>query len=80
MIPQRISTVNDSTKRESFLAIGKARVRVPGNFHARLTRFCQRRCYSRAFDALIYAASIGLNVLEAAEEVTVIKVNDCDRE
>jgi len=49
---------------------------IPDDLHARLTRYSQAHRYSRLMDALFYAATIGLSVLEASEGVAIIKVNN----
>lgn len=77
MLSHRISHID--SKRERFIAIGKARVRVPNDLHIRLTQFCQSRRYSKTFDGLLYVASVGLSVLENAERINVIKVDRSDQ-
>ena len=66
--------LGDVFKREEFLAVGKHRVRVPADFHYALTSFCRARRYSRSFDGLLYAATVGLRLLAMISAVDEIKV------
>lgn len=79
MTPQK-AIENEPTKREAWLALSeKTRVRIPVDIHFRLTQFCQSRRYSKTFDALLYCASVGLSVLQTAENVNVISVDNRDK-
>jgi hypothetical protein len=49
--------------------------RIPADLHGRLSRFCSTHRYSKMNDALMYCASIGLSVLEAAD-VVVVKIGN----
>jgi len=65
-------------KRESWLAIGKHRVRIPSDLHFDLMQFSDARHYDRAFNALLYCASVGLKVLGHGERLHVINVDTRD--
>lgn len=74
MLPQSISDF--SHKREAFVRIGEHKVRVPSDLHSRLVQFCDERRYSKQFDGLLYAASVGLRVLQTTESIKVINVDN----
>ena len=57
----------ESAKRDCRIRIE----RIPADLHSRLSHFCTTRRYSKMNDALFYAASVGLSVLEEAEVVLV---------
>lgn len=78
MLTQKVTNIDESSKRECWLVIGSTRVRIPRDIHSQMTRFCQRRRYSKSFDGLLYAASIGFTVLEMTENVNVINVTHRD--
>lgn len=71
--PQRTTAPSQSTKRDARIRIE----RIPEDLHAQLSRFASTRRYSKMTDALFYAASVGLKVLQAADGVTVIKGDEC---
>lgn len=62
-----MAATTESKKRERWIDLG--RHRIPNDFHERLVRFQQARCYPKLRDALIYLAMTALLSLPTAEEV-----------
>lgn len=68
-----------SAKRESWIAVGKHKIRIPTDIHTSISRLCESGRYSKHWDALLYAASIGFRVLEASPANHEINVDKSDR-
>lgn len=61
-----------STKRNQRIRVEP----IPDDLHQRVSSYASRHRYTRLMDALYYAADVGMSVLESAESVAVIKINN----
>lgn len=71
----------ESTKRESFIQIGKHRHRIANDHHAILRQLTEDFRYMSMQELLFFTSFIGANLLQAFNPVTLITVrNRAERE
>lgn len=72
----RLISGADSTKRESFIQLGKHRKRVANDHHALLIQVSEALPYSRMEDVYDYSSFIGCSVLLMFNMIPLISVRN----